>query len=109
MYPGKNASWRGSVLNIWPRKPFQPTYHCLVGELTLEYLKGLILGSPQVRKGARSPLLGLYVIKEREESNMDPGENVSGKERILERISTIYNATKAIPTNLRLHNGRVHP
>ena len=79
MYPGKNVSWRESGLYIWPRKPFQPTYHCLVGELTPEYLKGLILGTPQVGKGARNPLLGLYGIKEREESNIDPGEKVSGK------------------------------
>ena len=64
-----------------------------MGELTPEYLKGLILETPQVGKGARNPLLGLYVIKEREESNKDPGENVSGKERIRERIRTIYMAT----------------
>ena len=55
MYPGKNVSGRESGLYIWPRKPFQPTYHCLVGELTPEYLKGLILGTPQVGKGARNP------------------------------------------------------
>ena len=78
-------------------------------ELTLEYLKGLILGTPQVRKGARNPLLVLYVIKEREESNIDPGENVSGKERIRERIRTMYMATKAIPTYLPLHHGGVDP
>ena len=66
-----------------------PTYlpNCLVGELTSEFLEGLILGTPQVGKGARNILLGLYGIKEREESNKDPGENVSGKERIRERIS----------------------
>ena len=52
-----------------------------MGKLTSEYLKGLILGTPQVGKGARNPLLGLYGIKEREESNKDPGENISGKER----------------------------
>ena len=85
MYLGKNVSGRESGLYIWPRKPFQPTYHCLVGELTPEYLKGLILGTPQVGKGARNPLLGLYGIKEREESNKDrermyPGKNVSGRE-----------------------------
>ena len=80
MYLGKNISGRESGLNIWPRKPFQPTYHCLVGELTPEYLKGLIFGTPQVGKGARNPLLGLYGIKEREESNIDRCENVSGKE-----------------------------
>ena len=32
------------------------------------------------RKGAWNPLLGLYGIKEREESNIDPGENVSQSE-----------------------------
>ena len=93
-----NVSGRESALNIRPRKPFQPTYHCLVGELTLEYLKGLILGSPHVGKGARNPLPGIYGIKEREESNKDPGENVFGIERIRERIRNIYMATKAIPT-----------
>ena len=36
-----------------------------MGELTPEYLKGLMLGTPQVGKGARNPLLGLYGIKER--------------------------------------------
>ena len=80
MYPGKNLSGRESGLYIWPQKPFQHTYHCLVGELTPEYLKGLILGTPQVGKGAWNHLLGLYGIKEREESNIDPGENVSGRE-----------------------------
>ena len=109
MYPGKNVSGRESGLYIWPRKPFQPTYHCLVGELTPEYLKGLILGTPQVGKGAQNPLLGLYGIKDREESNKDPGENVSGKERIRERIRTIYMATKAIPTYLPLPRGGVDP
>ena len=109
MYPGKNVSGRESGLYISPRKPFQPTYHCLVGELTPDYLKGLILGTPQVGKGARNPLLGLYGIKEREESNKDPGENVSGKERIRERIRTIYMATKAIPTYLPLPRGGDDP
>ena len=109
MYPGNNVSGRESGLYIWPRKPFQPICHCLVGELTPEYLKGLILGTPQVGKGALNPLLGLYGIKEREESNIDPGENVSGKERIRERIRTIYMATKAIPTYLPLHHGGVDP
>ena len=82
-----------------------------MGELTPEYLKELILGTPQVGKGARNPLLGLYGIKEREESNIDPGENVSGKERIRERIRTIYTcmATKAIPTYLPLPHGGVDP
>ena len=112
--PGENVSGkerirRESGLYICPRKPFQPTYHCLVGELTPEDLKGLILGTPQVGKGARNPLLGLYGIKEREESNIDPGENVSGKERIRERIRTIYMATKAIPTYLPLPRGGVDP
>ena len=65
-YPGKNVSGRESGLYIWPRKPFQPTYHCLVGELTPECLKGLILGTQRVGKGAQNPLLGLYGIKERE-------------------------------------------
>ena len=64
-YPGENVSGKESGLYICPRKPFQPIYHCLVGELTPEYLKGLILGTPQVGKGARNPLLGLYGIKER--------------------------------------------
>ena len=73
-----------------------------VGRLTSEYLKGLILRTPQVGKGARNPLLGLYGIKEREESNKDPGENVSGKQRIREKIRTIYMATKASPTYLPL-------
>ena len=109
MYPGKNVSGRESGLYIRPRNPFQPTYHCLVGELTPEYLKGFILGTPQVGKGARNPLVELYGIKEREESNIDPGENVSGKERILERISTIYMATKAIPTYLPLPRGGADP
>ena len=109
MYPGQNVSGRESGLYIWPRKPFQLTYHCLVGELTPEYLKGLILATPQVGKGAQNPLLGLYGIKEREESNKDPGENVSGKERIRERIKTIYIATKAIPTYLPLPRGGVDP
>ena len=109
MYPGKNVSGRESGLYIWSRKPFQSTYHCLVGELTPEYLKGLILGTPQVGKGARNPLLGLYGIKEREESNKDPGENVSGKERIRERIRTIYMATKAIPIYLPLPRGELTP
>ena len=89
MYQGKNVSGRESGLYIWPRKPFQPTYHCLVGELTPEYLKGLILGTQQVGKGDRNPLLGLYVIKEREESNKDPGENVSGK-NVSGRESGLY-------------------
>ena len=83
MYPVKNVSRRESGLYICPRKPFQPTYHCLVGELTPEYLKGLNLGTPQVGKGARNPLLGLYCIKEREESNkerMYPGKKLSGRE-----------------------------
>ena len=80
-----------------------------MGELTPEYLKGLILGTPQVGEGARNPLLGLYSIKEREESYKDPGENVSGKERIRERIRTIYMATKAIPTYLPLPRGGVDP
>ena len=109
MYPGKNVSGRESGLYIWPRKPFQPTYHCLVGELTPENLKELILGTPQAGKGVRNPLLGLYGIKEREESNKDPGENVSGKERIRERIRTIYMARKAIPTYLQLPRGGVDP
>ena len=109
MYPGKNVSGRESGLYISPRKPFQPTYHCLVGELTPDYLKGLILGTPQVGKGARNPLLGLYGIKEREESNKDLGENVSGKERIRERIRTIYMATKAIPTYFPLPRGGDDP
>ena len=108
-YPGKNVPGRESGLYIWPRKPFQPTNHCLVGELTPEYLKGLILGTPQVGKGARNPLLGLYGIKESEESNKDPGKNVCGKERIWERIRTIYMATKAIPTYLLLPRGGVDP
>ena len=60
-------------------------------------------------KRARSPLLGLYGIKEREESNKDPGENVSGKECIRERIRTIYMATKAILTFLPLPRGGVDP
>ena len=107
MYPGINVSGRESGLYIWPRKPFQPTYHCLVGELTPEYLKELILGTPQVGKGVRN--LGLYGIKEREESNIDPGENVFGKERIRERIRTIYMATKAIPTYLPLPRRGVDP
>ena len=107
--PGRNVSGRESGLYIWPRKPFQPTYYCLVGEMTPEYLKGLILGTPRVGNGARNPLLGLYGIKEREESNKDPGENVSGKERIRERIRTIYMATKAIPTYLPLPRGGVDP
>ena len=84
-----------------------------MGVLTPEDLKGLILGTPQVGKGARNPLLGLYGIKEREESNIskkiNPGENVSGKERIRERIRTIYMATKAIPTYLPLHHGGADP
>ena len=109
MYPGKNVSGRESVLYICPRKPFQATYHCLVVELTPEYLKGLILGTPHVGKGARNTLLGLYGSKEREESNKDPGENVSGKERIRERLRTIYMATKAIPTYLPLPHGGVDP
>ena len=109
MYPGKNVSGRESGLYIWPRKPFQPTYHCLVGELTPEYLNELILGTPQAGKGVRNPLLGLYGIKEREESNIDPGEKVSGKERIRERIRTIYMARKAIPTYLQLPRGGVDP
>ena len=109
MYQGKNVSGRESELYIWPRKPFQPTYHCLVGELTPEYLKGLILGTPQIGKGDRHPLLGLYGIKERKESNIDPAENVSGVERIQERISTIYMATKAISTYLPLPRGGVDP
>ena len=102
-------SGRESGLYICPRKPFQPTYHCLVGELTAEYLKGLIWGTPQVGKGAQNPLLGLYGIKEREESNKDPGENESGKERIRERIRIIYMATKAIPTYLPLPRGELTP
>ena len=77
--------------------------------MTPEYLKGLILGTPQVGKGARNSLLGLYGIKEREESNKDPGDNVSGKERIRERIRTIYMATKAIPTYLPLPRGGDDP
>ena len=106
-YPGKNISGRESGLYIWPRKPFQPTYHCLVGELTPEYLKGLILGTPQVGKGARNPLLRLYGIKEREESKKNPermyaGKNVSGRE------SGLY-TTKAIPTYLLLPRGGVDP
>ena len=109
MYPEKNVSGRESVLYIWSRKAFQPTYHCLVGELTTEYLKGLILGTPQVGKGAHNPLLGLYVIKEREETNKDPEENVSGKERIWERIRSKYKATKSIPTYLPLPRGGVDP
>ena len=40
-----------------PRKHFQGTYHCLVGELTPENLKGLILGTPQVGKGAQNRIL----------------------------------------------------
>ena len=107
MYPGKNVSGRESGLYIWPRKPFQHTYHCLVGELSPEYLKGVILGTPQVRKGALNPLLGLSVLKK--ESNTDPGENVTGKECIRERIRTIYMATKAIPTYLPLPRGGVDP
>ena len=107
MYSGKNVSGRESGLYIWPQKPFQPTYHCLVGALTPEYLKGL--GTPQVGKGARYPLLGLYGIKERKESNIDPGENVSGKELIRERIRTINMATKAIPTYLPLPRGGADP
>ena len=63
--PGENVSGRESGLYIWPQKAFPPTYHCLVGELTPEYLKGLILGTPQVGKGARNRLLRLYGIKER--------------------------------------------
>ena len=109
MYPGKNVSGRESGLYIWPRKPFEPTNHCLVGEFIPEYLKGLILGTPQVGQGTRHPLLGLYGIKEREESNIDPGENVSGKERILERNSTIYMARKAIPAYLPLPRGGLDP
>ena len=109
MYRGKNVSGRESVLYIWPRKPFQPTYHCIMGELTPEYLKGLILGTPQAGKGARNPFLGLYGIKEREESNKDPIENVSGKERIRERFRTIYMATKAMPTYLPLPRGGFDP
>ena len=54
MYPGNNVSGRESGLYIWPRKPVQPICHCLVGDLTPEYLKGLILGTPQVGKGARN-------------------------------------------------------
>ena len=46
-------------------------------------------------------------IKEREESNKDPEEDVSGKERIRDRISAIYMATKAIPTYLPLPRGGV--
>ena len=80
-----------------------------MGELTPEYLKGLILGTPQVGKGAQNPLLGLYCIKEREESHKDPAENVSGKKRIRERIRTIYMAMKAIPTYLPLPRGGVDP
>ena len=102
-----NVSGRESGLNIRPRKPFQPTYHCLVGELTPEYRKGLILGSPHVGKGARNPLLGIYSIKEIKESNKDPGENVSWIERIRERIRTIYMATKAIPNYQPLPRGGV--
>ena len=67
------------------------------------------MGTPQVGKGARNPLLGLCSIKEREESNKDPGENVSVKERIRERIRTVYMATKAIPTYLPLHHVGVDP
>ena len=87
-----------------------PTYLPLPrGGVIPEYLKGLILGTPQVGKGARNPLLGLYSIKEREESNKDLGENVSGKESIRERIRTINMATKAIPTYLPLAFGGVDP
>ena len=78
-----------------------------MGEVTSEDLEGLIFGPPQVGKGARNILLGLYGFKEREETNKDPGENVSGKERILERIRTIYMATKAIPTYLTFLRGGV--
>ena len=103
-YPGANQHY------IYGHESHsKPTYHCLVGELTPEYLKELILGTPQVGKGVRNPLLRLYGIKEREESNIDPGENVSGKERIQERIRTIYMATKAIPTYLQLPRGGVDP
>ena len=76
-----------------------------MGELTPEYLKGIILGIPKVGKGSRNPLLGSYGIKEREETNKDPRENESEKERIRERIRTIYRVTKAIPTYLPLPRG----
>ena len=77
--------------------------------MTPEYLKGLILGTPQVGKGARNPLLGLYGIKEIEESNKDPGENVSGKERIRERIRTIYMATKPFQPTYHCLVGELTP
>ena len=66
-------------------------------------------GDSTVGKGARNPLLGLYGIKEKEEPNTDPGENVSGKQRIREINRTIYMATKAIPTYLPLPRGGVDP
>ena len=85
-----------------------PTYLPLPrGGVDPKYLKGLILGIPKVGKGARNPLLGLYGIKERAESNKNPGENVFGKENIRERIRTIYMATKAIPIYLPLPRGGV--
>ena len=80
-----------------------------MGELNTDYLKGLILGTPQVGKVAHNTLLGLYGIKEREETNKDPRENVSEKKRIRGRIRTIYMATKAIPTYLPLPRGGVDP
>ena len=66
-------------------------------------------GDSTGRKRGSESFTGVYGIKEREESNKDPGENVSGKERIRDRIRTIYMATKVIPTYLPLPRGGVDP
>ena len=64
------------------------------GGVSIECLKGIILGISEVRKGAWHSLLGLYGINKRGETIKDPGKNVSGRE------SGLYICSDEIDSNM---------
>ena len=64
------------------------------GGVSIECLKGIILGISEIRKEAWHSLLGLYGINKREETIKDPGKNVS------ERESGLYICSDEIDSNM---------
>ena len=111
---GENVSGRECIRErirtiYIPTKPILTYLPMPLGEEFPLCLKGSILGTPEIGKGAWLSFPGVIRKKERKKNTFGSGENVSGRECIRERIRTIYIRTKPILTYLPMPQGEEFP